>query len=153
MSGQPFAGASHIPAMRGTLGEAIDKAAQAKPLRIARYAVRMKHDSGKITIRTWARSVEAAIGIVLKAENAPRRAVISCREDVPRSKSGIARALTQAASVTIGAWRLAYNGAEERREGGTGEVWRISRADTNEREKDFFTKARAVAHFAALAGV
>ena len=45
-----------------------------------RYRAKLKHDSGKITIYTMARNLEQAIEQILKAELAPRRAILSIEE-------------------------------------------------------------------------
>ena len=41
-----------------------------------RYRLTLTHDTGKVRITTAASSEEAAIDIVLKAEGAPRRAIV-----------------------------------------------------------------------------
>ena len=42
----------------------------------AKVIVKFRHDRGTIKISTWASSIDAAIEQVLRAENAPRSAVI-----------------------------------------------------------------------------
>jgi hypothetical protein len=44
------------------------------------YAVRVKHDSGRVTIRTVASSPEQAKEIVMSAERCPERSIISVKE-------------------------------------------------------------------------
>lgn len=53
-----------------------------EPVETTMYDVRIRHDAGTVTIRTAASSPEAATAIVLKAESAPARSVVSVREAV-----------------------------------------------------------------------
>lgn len=50
------------------------------------YRIRLKSDTGSRIVRTSAESEHKAILLVLKAENAPRRAVLSCAPVVGASK-------------------------------------------------------------------
>lgn len=47
------------------------------------YCVRMRHDAGIINIFNFARSADVAKQVVLQAERAPERAVISVKKRRP----------------------------------------------------------------------
>ena len=51
-----------------------------KGLLVNYYRVRLRHDAGTVTLTTAARTLEAAVALILHTERAPARAVISARQ-------------------------------------------------------------------------